>query len=614
LHGNTPRNPLLVVQNKPLPQKLVAIEKLGIISRVVFDQLLRQGKVIGELLNKRYQIDSKLGEGGMGVVYQGYDTKLERNIAIKILSELGLGMEGYSRLIREAQSVAKLNHPNIVTVYDVDEYEKTPFIVMELVEGFSLEEHPPENIEETILVARQLCTALEHAHNLGIIHRDIKPENVLITPDHQIKLMDFGLARTDDSTMTQEGAVVGTIYYISPEQVQGMQVDGRTDLYALGVMLYQFTTGKRPFESDSIIELIAQHLNAPVNPPNLTNTNIPLPLNNLIIQLLNKDPNDRPQSASQVLHFIDHEGLWESTKSYVPPHPNEGSDQLQPAQTRKQQTIRNTISSDGTRIAYSTIGDGPPFVMVATGDSHLEYDWETPVWRHWLDELSKNNTLVRYNVRGTGLSDWDVDDLSWAGWVHDLEAVVDTMEIENFPLMSMSQGGTVAIKYAHDHPDKVSHLIIYAGYARGWLNRDLTEEQIAEEAALMTLIKVGWGHRNSKYRQLFAREIMPEANQDQMEWLDILMRKSTSTENMMILEKEMHQTNVEDLLPHIKVPTLVIHPRYDQGVPYEEGMRMASKIPNATFVTLDSKNHILLENEPAWKHFTETVHKFIKNN
>jgi len=215
-------------------------------------------------------------------------------------------------LIREAQSAAKLNHPNIVTVYDVGEYEKTPFIVMELIDGNSLAEQPPENIEDTISITRQLCAALEHAHNQGIIHRDLKPENVLITPDHQIKLMDFGLARTDASNLTQEGALVGTINYISPEQAQGLQVDGRTDLYALGVMLYQFTTGALPFESDNIIEIIAQHIHADVKPPNLTNTELPVALNDLILQLLNKDPDDRPRSASQVVYIIDHAGLWES--------------------------------------------------------------------------------------------------------------------------------------------------------------------------------------------------------------------------------------------------------------------------------------------------------------
>ena len=496
--------------------------------------------MIGELLNERYRIDSKLGQGGMGIVYQGFDTKLERAIAVKVLSGSGLGTDGHARLIREAQSVAKLNHPNIVTVYDVGEYDKTPFIVMELIDGNSLAEQPPENIEDTISITRQLCAALEHAHNQGIIHRDLKPENVLITPDHQIKLMDFGLARTDASNLTQEGALVGTINYISPEQAQGLQVDGRTDLYALGVMLYQFTTGALPFESDNIIEIIAQHIHADVKPPNLTNTELPVALNDLILQLLNKDPDDRPRSASQVVYIIDHAGLWESTISYVPPKADEGSDQHLHSQTGKQQTICYTTSSDGTRIAYATIGTGPPFVMCATSLSHLEYDWETPIWRHWLDELSQNHTLVRYNYRGTGLSDRNVDDLSWDGWVRDLEAVVGALGIEKFPLMSMSQSGTVAIKYAHDHPDKVSHLIIYAGYARGWLHRDLTDEQIEEEAALISLIKVGWSHKDSRFRQVFAREAIPEADQDQMEWLDTLMQKATSTENMVKLETEMN--------------------------------------------------------------------------
>lgn len=570
--------------------------------------------MIGKLLNDRYRIDCELGRGGMGVVYQGHDTKLERDIAVKVLSESGLGTEGHSRLIREAQSAAKLNHPNIVTIYDVGEYEKTPFIVMELIEGKSLHDQPPDSIEDTIMIARQLCAALEHAHNQGIIHRDIKPENVLITSDNRIKLMDFGLARIDASNLTQEGALMGTIYYISPEQAQGIEIDGRTDLYALGVMLYQFTTGELPFNADNIITLIAQHIHAPVKPPRDINGSIPPPLNDLIVKLLNKEPDDRPRSASQVLHFIDHAGLWDSTRSYVPPRPDEQSSQPEGSQTGKQQTIRYTTSSDGTRIAYSTIGEGPPFVMSAVFLSHLEYDWEIPLWRHWLEEFSREHTLVRYNYRGTGLSDWEVEDLSWDGWVRDLEAVVDTLGIEKFPLMASSQSGTVAIKYAHDHPDKVSHLILHGSYARGWLNRDLTDEQIEEEAALISLIKVGWGREDSHYRQLFAREAIPEANQDQMKWLDNLMRKATSAKNMVVLEKNFHLTNVEDLLPKIKVPTLVLHSRHDLGVPYEEGMRMASKIPNATFVTLDSKNHILLEKEPAWKHFTETVHKFIKDN
>lgn len=550
----------------------------------------------------------------MGIVYQGYDTKLERDVAIKVLSDSGLGTDGHSRLIREAQSAAKLNHPNIVTIFDVGEYNKIPFIVMELIHGNSLQDKPPSTIDETIAIARQLSAALEHAHNKSIIHRDIKPENVFITPENQIKLMDFGLARIDASNLTQEGALVGTIYYISPEQIQGLEIDSRTDLYALGVMLYKFVTGHLPFETDSIIELIAQHLHAPVKNPNLINPDIPLPLNDLIVQLLSKDPNDRPRSASQVRHIIDQQGLWDSTRSYVPFKKNDSSSNLASQQMNKEQIIRYTTSSDSTRIAYSTIGEGPPFVMSAVYLSHLEYDWEVPLWRHWLDEFSQDHTLVRYNYRGTGLSDWNVEDLSWGGWVRDLEAVVEALKINNFPLMASSQSGTVAIKYAHDHPDKVSHLILYAAYARGWLERDLTAEEIEEEAVLMSLIKVGWGREDSTYRQVFAANILPEANQQQLAWLDTLMRKSSSMENMMVLEKEMHLSNVEDLLPEIKVPTLILHPRQDTGVPYSESLLMASKIPNATFVTLESKNHLLMEHEPAWDHLTKTVHNFIKNN
>ena len=192
--------------------------------------------MIGTILNKRYQIDSEIGQGGMGTVYHGYDTALEREVAIKVIFGTGLGTEGRTRLLDEAQMAAQLNHPNIVTVFDVGEAgisgglgNIAPFIVMEYVEGRSLHERHPDNLSNTLEIIRQVCAALDHAHGHGIIHRDLKPENVVLTRDGTAKLMDFGLARSVASRYTTEGTVAGTVFYLAPEQALGQEIDQRTD-------------------------------------------------------------------------------------------------------------------------------------------------------------------------------------------------------------------------------------------------------------------------------------------------------------------------------------------------------------------------------------------------
>ena len=261
--------------------------------------------MIGAVLQNRYQIESQLGEGGMGVVFQARDTMLERDVAVKILSQQGLGTEGQARMLQEARAVARLNHPNIVTVYDVGEYQKAPFIVMELVPGKSLEDEKPATVDDVIALAQQLCDALHHAHSQDIVHRDIKPANVIMTGNRTAKLMDFGIARSPTSQLTQEGAILGTLNYIAPEQAMGEELDGRADLYALGVMLYELTTGKLPFEADNPLAVITQHLHAPVVPPRAKNDAIPPGLDALIMQLMGKEPQERPTSAAEVRAALD---------------------------------------------------------------------------------------------------------------------------------------------------------------------------------------------------------------------------------------------------------------------------------------------------------------------
>jgi ABC-type oligopeptide transport system substrate-binding subunit len=260
--------------------------------------------MIGTVLNGRYRLEAEIGRGGMGVVYRAHDTLLDRDVAVKILSEATPAFEGRARLLHEAQAAAQLNHPNIVSVYDAGEVEGTPFVVMELLQGPSLCDWRPGSLDQILVIARQVCAALEHAHAHGIVHRDLKPENVLLAPDGTAKLSDFGLARTVSSRLTAEGTILGTVFYLAPEQALGHQIDGRADLYALGVMLYELTTGELPFTGDDPIAVISQHLHAHIIPPHAKNAHVPPVLDALIIALLSKDPEGRPGSAAQVLGIL----------------------------------------------------------------------------------------------------------------------------------------------------------------------------------------------------------------------------------------------------------------------------------------------------------------------
>jgi ABC-type oligopeptide transport system substrate-binding subunit/tRNA A-37 threonylcarbamoyl transferase component Bud32 len=260
--------------------------------------------MIGTVLQDRYTLQSEIGSGGMGTIYRAHDRVLDRDVALKLLTNPTLGEEGRAKLHREAQAAAKLNHPNIVSVYDAGIHEENTFIVMELVEGASVHLKPPEGVEALINVTEQIASALEHAHNQNIVHRDLKPENVLIATDGTVKLMDFGLARSIASRMTSEGSIEGTVFFMAPEQALGQATDHRTDFYSLGVMLYELATGQLPFTSDDPLQVISQHIYAPVVPPSFHNPNIPCDLEELILHLLSKRPGDRPQNANQILESL----------------------------------------------------------------------------------------------------------------------------------------------------------------------------------------------------------------------------------------------------------------------------------------------------------------------
>ncbi|HET6889844.1 MAG TPA: protein kinase, partial [Pyrinomonadaceae bacterium] len=266
------------------------------------DQTSFSAIATGTVLRQRYRLDSEIGRGGMGIVYRATDLELMREVAVKVLSEAS-SSEARQRLIREARAAAALNHPHIISVYDVGEAEGIPFFVMELVQGPSLAKAPPRDLARIVEIASQICNALEHAHTSNIVHRDLKPDNVLLSKPDQtgnIKLADLGLALPGYGTrISRAGLIVGTASYMAPEQALGQAIDARTDLYALGVLLYELSTGRLPFAGDDPLTVVSQHVHAPVVPPRVLRPDLPQALEAVILRLLEKNPDDRFANAHE---------------------------------------------------------------------------------------------------------------------------------------------------------------------------------------------------------------------------------------------------------------------------------------------------------------------------
>jgi len=274
------------------------------------------------------------------------------------------------------------------------------------------------------------------------------------------------------------------------------------------------------------------------------------------------------------------------------------------------QEISFCRSPDKINIAYAAVGSGPPLVKAANWLTHLEYDWESPVWSPLLQRLAERNRLIRYDSRGNGLSDRALPEISFDGFVRDLGAVVDAVKVEQFAILGISQGAAIAIAFAVQNPEKVSKLILYGGYAKGRNRRGSTEE--AEKARIfMSLLHHGWGDENSAFMRAFSALYLPNGSPEQIKWFADLQRTTTTAENAARIRSTWDDIDVADLLPRIHVPTLVLHARHDNVVPLEQGRSMAAAIPNARFVTLESDNHVLLAGEPAWDKFFIEVEEFL---
>jgi len=293
-----------------------------------------------------------------------------------------------------------------------------------------------------------------------------------------------------------------------------------------------------------------------------------------------------------------------------------GAQQARPTGTKRStpslqnQTIRFCKTPDGVRIAYATVGSGAPLVKAANWLTHLEYDWNSPIWHPFLAEMARDHLLVRYDERGNGLSDWQVEDLSFESFVRDLETVVDALALKRFAVLGVSQGCAVSIAYAVRHPDRVTHLVLHGGYAKGWRRR-ANEQEIRRREALLTLVRDGWGADVPAFREVFTSLYVPDGDEQQKHWWTELQRVCTSPENAVRLMDEFANIDVTGLLPMVTVPTLVLHCRAEAVVPFDAGRQIAGGIAGARFVPLDSHNHIVLAQEPAWPKFVGEIRAFL---
>lgn len=278
---------------------------------------------------------------------------------------------------------------------------------------------------------------------------------------------------------------------------------------------------------------------------------------------------------------------------------------------RPKQQIRFCKSRDGTRIAYAVCGDGPPLVRAGHAFSHLENEWDCLASRHWLELLSRNHTLIRYDTRGCGLSDSEDVDYSLERLSEDLQAVIEAAGIKRFDMLGMTGGGALAVMQAVNRPESVNRLMLYGTFARGRSTRSTAPEKREELETLLKLIELGWGQDNPHFRQLFTYQFLPDGNAEQLRSLNELLRDSTQAHNAANYLRASFKADLRDIAPKVRCPTLVMHARGDMRMPFEEGRALATLIPGARFVPLDSRNHLLLAQEPAWHQLVAEFGEFL---
>lgn len=561
----------------------------------------------------RYAILSKLGSGGMGIVFRARDRELNRQVALKVVrpsldSNLTVAQrnELLVRFRREAEYASSLNHPNIVTIHEIGEIESLHFFAMEFVEGQTLSRLMPfvrTDPAKILSISVQICEALVLAHSRQILHRDLKPENVMVRPDGLVKVLDFGLARhTSDlgslwTPLSTPGALIGTVDYMSPEQARGSELDTKSDIFGLGILLYQMVLGKHPFISDSNADTLAAILSKEPVFEIAAEDSWRNELKPIIEACLQKESHLRP-TAMEVRDAL---AILENRPSNNTDHAGVGSaatllpqvDATQDQSEDEQQPsgVRYALSGE-VNIAWQCIGEGPLDIVFVMGwVSHLDWFWKDPSFAAFLRRLSKLGRVILFDKRGTGLSDKvPIDQLpTLEDRMDDVRAVMEAAKSEQAVLLGVSEGGPLCALFAATYPDKTMALVMNGSYARRLWSEDYpwgpTEEQRNQ---FLDLIKSDWGGPIGIEDRAPSKANDPEFR----EWWASYLRMGASPGAALALTRMNAAIDVRGVLPSIQVPTLVIHRQGDKCLLVDEGQYLADSIPGAKFVALPGEDHL----------------------
>lgn len=562
-------------------------------------------------LFRRFRILAKAGQGGMGVVYRAHDVKLGRDVALKFVTQAGdFNSEFSERLRREARSLAALSHPNIVSIHDIDEVDNVPFLVLEWIDGRALNESSlprPLSAEDFYRIALPVAEALGSAHARGIIHRDVKPSNVLVSNEGQPKVVDFGLAklRDVDLDMIMTAGTVGTIAYMSPEQAIGAELTPASDVFSFGILSYELLTGERPFNGNGPGALLSAIMNGTHQPLHELRRDLPDHLVAIVERCLENDPARRFQNGTELANAL--------RQSSGSPSSDEPTRKIATAPTRsvKQQDIQFCTTTDGVHLAYSVIGSGPLLVRVLGHFTHLELEWEWPDLRHFWERLADRFTVVRYDGRGTGLSDQYAGEFTEDTRQLDLDAVLKAVGAEQAILLGISEGGWTAATYVLQHPEQITHLILYGAYCRGARVRPGFDQE--EDEALVTLIRKGWGRDTPRFRQVFTSLFFqPDADPKLLAHFNEIQRASADPDTAARYHMSCHSRgDGRDLFRQLKIPTLVVHCRDDMAVSADEGRLLALIIPGAHLVLLPSHTHYFPTDREVVEKVVGAINRFI---
>jgi pimeloyl-ACP methyl ester carboxylesterase/DNA-binding winged helix-turn-helix (wHTH) protein len=572
----------------------------------------------------RYEIISRLGVGGMGEVYLARDTQLDRKVALKLLSgKFTQDTEWLRRFIREAKAASSLNHPNIITIHEIGQEGGIHYMATEYIEGQTLRQHLATGrmkAANALNIAAQTASAIAAAHTAGIIHRDIKPENIMLRPDGYVKVLDFGLAKftgqkssnSEHSSVnlsqlnTNPGIVMGTVNYMSPEQARGLSVDNRSDVFSLGVVLYEMLTGRAPFDGDTSSDIIAAILEREPARLSQSLSEIPAELERIVGKALRKDRDERYQTVKDF--HLDLKGLQQELEMHAKFGVTRQGAAKSPARAGiVAQTPANRplidreplgipkihyARSGEVNIAYQVVGDAPlDLVFVMGWISHLEYFWSEPSFARFLRRLAAFSRVILFDKRGTGLSDRvPLDQLpTLEQRMDDVRAVMEAAGSERAVLCGVSEGGPMCSLFAATYPEKTMAMVMIGSYARRlrtegypWGPTQAEHEEFLEE------IRQHWGGPVGLEKR------GPSVANDPAfrDWWAAYLRRGASPSAALALTKMNAEIDIRHILPTVRVPTLVVHRTGDPCLKVEEGRYLAENIPGAKFIELPGIDHL----------------------